>query len=35
LLVRWPSVAAAWLFGSAVRGELRFDSDVDVGVLFG
>jgi len=29
-----PEVAAVWLFGSAVRGALRFDSDVDVAVLF-
>ena len=28
-----PEVAAAWLFGSAVRGELRPDSDVDVGLV--
>jgi predicted nucleotidyltransferase len=34
LLGRYPEIAAAWIFGSAVRGELRFDSDVDVGVLF-
>jgi uncharacterized protein len=29
-----PSVAAAWLFGSAARGSMRIDSDVDVGVVF-
>jgi len=27
-------IAAVWIFGSAVRGALRFDSDVDVAVLF-
>ncbi|HVY48614.1 MAG TPA: nucleotidyltransferase domain-containing protein [Minicystis sp.] len=33
-LSREPGVAAAWLFGSAARGEERPDSDVDVAVLF-
>ncbi|MCA8953131.1 MAG: nucleotidyltransferase domain-containing protein [Planctomycetes bacterium] len=28
-----PEIAAAWLFGSATRGELRADSDIDVGLL--
>jgi predicted nucleotidyltransferase len=34
LLTRESRIAAAWLFGSAARGELRADSDVDVGVVF-
>lgn len=29
----WPTVGAAWLFGSAARRQLRLDSDVDVAVL--
>ena len=29
-----PGIAAAWLFGSAARGEMRPDSDVDVAILF-
>ncbi len=29
-----PEIVAVWVFGSAVRGALRFDSDVDVAVLF-
>ena len=33
ILGRYPQIAAAWLFGSAARGELRPDSDVDVGIL--
>jgi predicted nucleotidyltransferase len=33
ILRRYPQIAAAWLFGSAARGELRPDSDVDVGIL--
>jgi predicted nucleotidyltransferase len=33
ILARYPQIAAAWLFGSAARGELRVDSDVDVGIL--
>jgi predicted nucleotidyltransferase len=33
ILARYPQIAAAWLFGSAARGELRPDSDVDVGIL--
>jgi len=28
-----PEIAAAWLFGSAARGELRSGSDIDVGLL--
>lgn len=28
-------IAVAWLFGSAARGTMRPDSDVDVGVVFG
>lgn len=31
---RHPEIVAVWIFGSAVRGALRFDSDVDVAVLF-
>lgn len=34
LLAAEPRIAAAWLFGSAARGEMRPDSDVDVGVIF-
>jgi predicted nucleotidyltransferase len=34
LFVREPHLAAGWLFGSAARGELRDDSDIDVAVLF-
>lgn len=30
-----PDVAAAYVFGSAAKGTMRADSDVDVGVLFG
>jgi predicted nucleotidyltransferase len=33
ILERHPQIAAAWVFGSAARGELRPDSDVDVGLL--
>jgi predicted nucleotidyltransferase len=33
-LAAQPRIAAAWLFGSAARGELRADSDIDVGVVF-
>lgn len=33
ILARYPQIAAAWLFGSAARDELRPDSDVDVGIL--
>lgn len=29
-----PRVAVAWLFGSAARGSMRPDSDVDVGIVF-
>ena len=31
---RHAEIAAVWVFGSAVRGALRFDSDVDIAVLF-
>jgi uncharacterized protein len=31
---RYPQIAAVWVFGSAVRSALRFDSDIDVAVLF-
>lgn len=34
VLERYRELAAAWLFGSAARGELRPDSDVDVGIVF-
>jgi predicted nucleotidyltransferase len=34
MLAGEPRIAAAWLFGSAARGELRQDSDIDVGVVF-
>jgi len=33
ILARYPKIAAAWLFGSAARGELRPHSNVDVGIL--
>jgi predicted nucleotidyltransferase len=33
ILCRYEPIAAAWLFGSAARGELRPESDVDVGLL--
>jgi predicted nucleotidyltransferase len=33
ILAAWEPLAAAWLFGSASRGALRQDSDVDVGLL--
>jgi predicted nucleotidyltransferase len=33
ILANSSDVTAAWLFGSAARGELRADSDVDVGLL--
>ncbi|MFY9345391.1 MAG: nucleotidyltransferase domain-containing protein [Planctomycetota bacterium] len=33
ILASYPQIAAAWLFGSAARNELRRDSDVDVGIL--
>jgi len=33
ILGRHPEIAAAWLFGSAAREELRPDSDIDVGLL--
>jgi predicted nucleotidyltransferase len=29
-----PGIAAVYLFGSAARGEMQHDSDIDVGVLF-
>lgn len=31
---RHPEIAAIWMFGSAIRNALRFDSDVDVALLF-
>ena len=34
LASKTPELSAVWIFGSAVRGALRFDSDVDVAVLF-
>jgi predicted nucleotidyltransferase len=33
VLATAPDVATAYLYGSAARGELRADSDIDVGVL--
>jgi uncharacterized protein len=33
IVARFPQIAAAWLFGSAARGELRIESDVDIGLL--
>jgi predicted nucleotidyltransferase len=33
ILAERPEIAAAWIFGSAARGELRPDSDIDVGIL--
>jgi uncharacterized protein len=33
ILAEYPQIAAAWLFGSAARGELRPDSDLDIGIL--
>lgn len=33
-LAAQPAVAVAWLFGSAARGTMRSDSDVDVGIVF-
>ncbi len=33
VLARYPQIAAAWVFGSAARGELRPDSDIDIGIL--
>jgi predicted nucleotidyltransferase len=33
IVCRYEPIAAAWLYGSAARGELRPDSDVDVGLL--
>ncbi|MEO6595496.1 MAG: nucleotidyltransferase domain-containing protein [Planctomycetota bacterium] len=33
ILDRHTQIAAAWLFGSGARGELRPDSDIDVGIL--
>ena len=33
VMARFPEVAAAWLFGSQIRGEARPDSDVDVGLV--
>jgi predicted nucleotidyltransferase len=34
VLREYEELAAAWLFGSAARGELTATSDVDVGLLF-
>jgi predicted nucleotidyltransferase len=34
VLAAQPEIIAAWLFGSAQSGELRADSDLDIGVLF-
>lgn len=34
ILTAAPEVAVAWLFGSAARGTMRPDSDVDVAILF-
>ncbi len=34
VLAARPEIAVAWLFGSAARGTMRSDSDVDVGVVF-
>lgn len=34
VFVSYPHVVAAWLFGSASKGRMRADSDIDVGVLF-
>lgn len=34
ILADYPQLAAAWIFGSAARGDLRADSDIDVGILF-
>ncbi|MFY9341781.1 MAG: nucleotidyltransferase domain-containing protein [Planctomycetota bacterium] len=33
-LAAQPAVAVAWLFGSAARGTMRSDSDVDVAIVF-
>lgn len=33
-LANQPAIAVAWLFGSAARGTMRADSDVDIGVVF-
>ena len=32
-LSRYPEIAATYLFGSAARGELRAESDVDLGLV--
>ncbi len=34
ILARQADLAAVWLFGSVIRGALRFDSDVDFAFLF-
>jgi predicted nucleotidyltransferase len=34
VLAAEPTIAVAWLFGSAARGTMRGDSDVDIGVVF-
>ena len=33
VLASAPSVAAAWIFGSMARGDVRDDSDLDVAIL--
>lgn len=33
ILAGYPEIAGAYLFGSAARGELRPDSDVDLGLV--
>jgi predicted nucleotidyltransferase len=34
IMRRHAAIAAVWIFGSALGGKLRFDSDVDFAVLF-
>lgn len=33
IIASFQDVEAAWLFGSAARGELRAESDIDIGLL--
>jgi len=33
VLIQFPDIAAAWVFGSEARGTARPDSDLDVGLL--